>query len=97
VARSQLNLTKTPSKQIEISEGVYNLVRNYVEYFDEDSDDSPLGGLHGWLTSDPELVEEVLRIRNPVTRRQGEIDNQKAEAADANIKLSKKITAEKRV
>jgi|SRR5665647_92841 len=79
----------------EISEAVYNRVQKYVEFFDEESDDSTLDGLHGWLTSNPERVEEVLRIRNPIASRQGEIDNQKAEAANANIKLIKKLTAKK--
>ncbi|MHB8102635.1 MAG: hypothetical protein ACYDEF_10790 [Methanosarcina sp.] len=78
---------------IEVSENVMYRVKNLFEYFDEENEDSVLGGLQGWLTSQPELAEEYLRIRDPISGRQAEIEKQKVQAVKNNLKIIKQLTA----
>jgi hypothetical protein len=80
---------------IEVSENVMYRVKNLFEYFDEESEDAALGGLQGWLTTSPELAEEYLRIRNPISDRSAEIEKQKAQAVKTNLKIIEKLTAKK--
>jgi|SRR5665647_3723091 len=80
---------------IKVSENVMYRVKNLFEYFEEDCESAYLGGLRGYMTSNPELVEEILRIRNPISSRNAEIEKQKAQAASVNMKIIEKLTAKK--
>lgn len=71
----------------EVSRDTLNRAQGKFEYFEP----GDLGTLEGWLTCDPEKVEEYLRIRNPVSSRKAEIDKQRAAAIKANEKLIEKL------
>jgi hypothetical protein len=49
------------------------------------------GALEGWVTAVPDLVEEYLRLRNTISSRKDEIENQKAQAAKGQKKLTEAI------
>jgi len=71
----------------DVSRDTMNRVKGQFEYFEP----GDLGTLEGWLTADPEKVEEYLRIRNSVSRRKAEIEKQRATAIKANDKLIEKL------
>lgn len=71
----------------DISQDTLNRAQGKFEYFEP----GDLGTLEGWLTSDPEKVEEYLRIRNPISSRKAEIDKQKEQAVKTNKKLIEKL------
>jgi len=76
----------------EVSEGTWNRVKELFEYFGEDGDIK--GSLEGWLTSNPKLVEEYLRLRkNTIAERKAEIEKQIEKAKKANAKIIEKLTA----
>ena len=78
----------------EVSDGMMYRVKELFEYFDEENEDSALGGLQGWLTTSPELAEEYLRLRtNTLKGRAEEIEKQKAQAEKTNFKIIKQLTA----
>jgi len=71
----------------DVSRDTLNRAHGKFEYFEP----GDMGTLEGWLTCDPEKVEECLRIRNPVSSRTAEIDKQRAAAIKANDKLIEKL------
>jgi len=75
----------------EVSRYTMNRVKEQFEYFEP----GDVGTLEGWLTADPEKVEEYLRIRNPISSRKEEIEKQRAEAIKANEKIIKKMMTSK--
>jgi len=75
----------------EVSEGAWNRIKELFEYFGEDGD---IKSLEGWLTSNPKLVEEYLRLRkNTVATRKAEIEKQIEKAIKTNAKIIEKLTA----
>jgi hypothetical protein len=76
----------------DISEAVYFRVKEYIEYFEEGGESADVGGLKGFLTASPELVENVLRIRNPISSRAEEIEKLKENAVKVNSKIIKELT-----
>lgn len=90
--RSLLNGKDFFKFNVEVSDGTMYRVKELFEYFDEENEDSVLGGLQGWLTSQPELAEEYLRIRDPISGRQAEIEKLKEQAVKANLKIIKELT-----
>ena len=50
---------------VDVPQQTWDRVKMLFENFGEGGGD---GGLEGWLTSSPGLVEEYLRIRNPIER-----------------------------
>lgn len=75
----------------EVSRDTMNRVKEQFEYFEP----GDVGTLEGWLTADPEKVEEYLRIRNPISSRKEEIEKQRAAAIKANEKIIKKMMTSK--
>lgn len=71
----------------EVSRDTLNRAQGKFELFEG----GDMGSLEGWLTSDPEKVEEYLRIRNPVSGRKEEIDKQKERAVKENQKIIEKL------
>jgi hypothetical protein len=75
----------------DVSRDTMNRVKEQFEYFEP----GDVGTLEGWLTSEPERVEQYLRIRNPVSSRKAEIEKQRAAAIKANEKIIKKLMTSK--
>jgi hypothetical protein len=75
----------------EMSNETLFRVKEQFSYFEP----GDVGTLEGWLTDDPEKVEEYLRIRNPISNRKAEIEKQKAAAIKANEKIIKKLMTSK--
>lgn len=74
----------------DISRGTWDRVKSIFEYFGEGGD----AGLEGWLTSEPEKVEEWLRLRkNLISERREEIEKQKAAFLKAQAAAVKKLTS----
>ena len=72
----------------ELSRNAFNRVKDLMVYFEPGEE----GTLSGWLTTQPEKIEERLRIRNNVVSdRKEEIEKQKAAAGKANEKLIKSL------
>lgn len=72
----------------ELSRDTFNRVKDLMVYFEPGEE----GTLFGWLTTQPEKIEERLRIRNNlVSDRKEEIEKQKAAAGKANEKLIKSL------
>lgn len=90
VGRSLLTGKDYYNFNVDITQQQWDRVKNCFEYFGDESNEI---GLTGWLTSSPGLVEEYLRIRNPIASRKEEIDKQKAKAEKANVALIKKLSA----
>jgi hypothetical protein len=67
----------------DVSRDTMNRVKEQFEHFEP----GDVGTLEGWLTSEPERVEQYLRIRNPVSSRKAEIEKQRAAAIKANEKI----------
>ena len=89
VGRSLLTGKDYYNFNVDITQQQWNRVKNCFEFFGDESNEI---GLTGWLTSSPGLVEEYLRIRNPISSRKDEIEKQKAKAEKANAALIKKLT-----
>ena len=75
----------------DVSRDTMNRVKEQFEHFEP----GDVGTLEGWLTSEPERVEQYLRIRNPVSSRKAEIEKQRAAAIKANEKIIKKMMTSK--
>lgn len=88
VGRSILTGKDYYNFNVDVTQQQWDRVKNCFEYFGEESNEI---GLTGWLTSSPGLVEEYLRIRNPIASRKEEIDKQKAKAEKANAAIIKKF------
>ncbi len=73
----------------DLTNDTFNRVKNQMEYFEP----GDFGKLEGWLTSAPELVEDYLRIRNPIASRKDEIEKQMQQAIKENEKVIKKLMA----
>ncbi len=74
----------------DVSRETWNRVKSIFEYFGEGGD----AGLEGWLTSEPEKVEEWLRIRkNLISERREEIEQQKVTFLKAQAAAVKKLTS----
>ena len=71
----------------DVSRDTLNRAQGKFQYFEP----GDMGTLEGWLTADPEKVEEYLRIRNPIASRKAEIEKQRAAAIKANDKLIEKL------
>lgn len=71
----------------DVSRDTLNRAQGKFQYFEP----GDMGTLEGWLTADPENVEEYLRIRNSVSSRKAEIEKQRAAAIKANDKLIEKL------
>ena len=72
----------------ELSRDTFNRVKDLMVYFEPGEE----GTLSGWLTTQPEKIEERLRIRNNlVSDRKEEIEKQKEQAAKDNKKLTEKL------
>jgi hypothetical protein len=71
----------------DVSRDTLNRAQGKFQYFEP----RDMGTLEGWLTSTPELVEQYLRIRNPISSRKEEIEKQRAAAIKANDKLIEKL------
>lgn len=71
----------------DVSRDTLNRAQGKFQYFEP----GDMGTLEGWLTADPEKVEEYLRIRNSVSSRKAEIEKQRAAAIKANEKLIEKL------
>jgi hypothetical protein len=75
----------------DVSRDAMNRVKEQFEHFEP----GDVGTLEGWLTSEPERVEQYLRIRNPISNRKAEIEKQRAAAIKANEKIIKKMMTSK--
>lgn len=74
----------------DITNDEYARVSGKLEYFEP----GDFGDLAGWLTTDPEWVEDLLRIRrNRVVDRKDVIEKQKAAAVKENEHIVKKLIA----
>lgn len=68
----------------DVSQQMWDRVKNLFEWFGEDEQ---LGRLSGWLTTKTELVEEFLHLqKNTVKDRAAEIEKQKAKAKASQVK-----------
>jgi|GEM_PF-1915568 len=90
--RSILTGTDYYAFNYDVPQSTMFRVKELFEYFEEESEAASLGGLQGWLTSSPELVQEYLRIRNPIANRIAEIEKLKEQAVKANLKIIKELT-----
>jgi len=84
VGRSLLTGKDYYDFNVDVSQQTWDRVRMLFENFGEGGGD---GGLEGWLTSSPGLVEEYLRIRNPIESRKSEIETGKVKAVKANLEF----------
>ncbi|HEY5124660.1 MAG TPA: hypothetical protein VIK14_13095 [Ignavibacteria bacterium] len=90
--QSLLTGTDYYSFNCDVPQNTWFRVKELFEYFDEESDAANLGGLQGWLTSNPGLVEEYLRLRRNTTKdRAEEIEKQKAKAGKKQAEIIKKL------
>lgn len=71
----------------DVSRDTMNRAQGKFQYFEP----GDMGTLEGWLTADPEKVEEYLRIRNSVSSRKEEIEKQKEQAAKDNKRIIEKL------
>jgi hypothetical protein len=89
VGRSRLTGKDYYDFNVDVPQQTWDRVKMLFENFGEGGGD---GGLEGWFTSSPGLVEEYLRIRNPIESRKSEIEKGKAKAVKANVEFIKTLS-----
>jgi len=89
VGRSLLTGKDYYDFNVDVPQQTWDRVKMLFENFGEGGEDICL---KGWLTSSPGLVEEYLRIRNPIESRKSEIEKGKAKAVKANAEFIKTLS-----